>query len=141
MGAPHRRGRVRSSGVRAAGIGPSDIDVAELYDCFTYTVIVTLEDYGFCPKGEGGPFAASGALGRGGSLPTNTGGGQLSSFYMWGMTPLSEGVIQARGQGGGRQAERHDAVLVSGNGGTVEHHGTLILGTHPRDPERGVRRA
>ena len=138
-----RTGAVESgrAAFERAGIGPSDIDVAELYDCFTYTVIVTLEDYGFCPKGEGGPFAASGALGRGGSLPTNTGGGQLSSFYMWGMTPLSEGVIQARGQGGGRQAERHDAVLVSGNGGTVEHHGTLILGTQPRDPDRGVRRA
>ena len=115
-----------------AGIGPSDIDVVELYDCFTYTVIVSLEDYGFCEKGDGGPFAASGALGRGGTLPTNTGGGQLSSFYMWGFTPLSEGVIQARGQGGGRQAPAHDLVLVSGNGGTVEHHGTLVLGAHPR---------
>jgi acetyl-CoA acetyltransferase len=115
-----------------AGIGPSDIDVVQLYDCFTYTVIVSLEDYGFCDKGEGGPFAASGALGRGGALPTNTGGGQLSSFYMWGFTPLSEGVIQTRGQGGGRQAPTHDLVLVSGNGGTVEHHGTLVLGAHPR---------
>jgi acetyl-CoA acetyltransferase len=115
-----------------AGIGPSDIDVVELYDCFTYTVIVSLEDYGFCEKGEGGPFAASGALARGGALPTNTGGGQLSAFYMWGFTPLSEGVIQARGQGGGRQAPDHDLVLVSGNGGTVEHHGTLVLGAHPR---------
>jgi acetyl-CoA acetyltransferase len=120
-----------------AGIGPRDIDVASLYDCFTYTVIVSLEDYGFCEKGEGGPFAASGALGRGGSLPTNTGGGQLSSFYMWGMTPLSEGVVQVRGQGGGRQAPKHDLVLVSGNGGTVEHHGTLVLGAHPRHADAG----
>ena len=70
-----------------AGIGPDDIDVAQIYDCFTFTVIVSLEDYGFCAKGEGGPFAASGALGRGGSLPTNTGGGELSAYYMWGMTP------------------------------------------------------
>ena len=66
------------------------------------------------------------------TLPTNTGGGQLSSFYMWGFTPLCEGVIQTRGQGGGRQAPAHDLVLVSGNGGTVEHHGTLVLGAHPR---------
>jgi acetyl-CoA acetyltransferase len=115
-----------------AGIGPSDIGVAQIYDCFTFTVIVSLEDYGFCEKGEGGPFAASGALGRGGSLPTNTGGGELSAYYMWGMTPLSEGVIQSRGQGGGRQVADHDLVLVSGNGGTLEHHGTLILGTQPR---------
>ena len=76
---------------------------SQLYDCYTYTVLVTLEDYGFCAKGEGGAFVADGKLGPGGSLPTNTGGGQLSSFYMWGFTPLSEGVIQARGQGGERQ--------------------------------------
>ena len=67
-------------------------------------------------------------------MPTNTGGGELSAYYMWGMTPLSEGVIQTRGQGGGRQVDRHDLVLVSGNGGTLEHHGTLILGAHPKEP-------
>ena len=88
-----------------AGIGIDDIDVRRCTTATRYTVIVTLEDYGFCAKGEGGPFAATGALGRGGSLPTNTGGGQLSAYYMWGMTPLSEGVIQARGQGGERQVE------------------------------------
>lgn len=112
---------------RMAGVSLHDIDVLELYDCYTYTVIVTLEDYGFCPKGEGGPFVADGKLGPGGSLPTNTGGGQLSAYYMWGMTPLSEGVIQARGHGGARQMEPHDVVLVSGNGGILDHHSTLIL--------------
>jgi acetyl-CoA acetyltransferase len=115
-----------------AGVGPTDIDVAQIYDCFTFTVIVSLEDYGFCEKGEGGAFVASGAIGRGGSLPTNTGGGELSAYYMWGMTPVSEGVIQARGEGGGRQVPRHDLVLVSGNGGTLDHHGTLVLGAHPK---------
>ena len=80
---------------------------------------MTLEDYGFCAKGEGGAFAASGALGPGGTLPVNTGGGQLSAYYMWGMTPLSEAVIQARGQGGDRQAPRNDVILVSGNGGIL----------------------
>ena len=82
---------------------------------------------GFCEKGEGGPFAASGVLGPDGKLKLNTGGGQLSSYYMWGMTPLSEAVIQARGQGGQRQVPRHDLVLVSGNGGVLDHHSTLIL--------------
>ena len=76
----------------------ADVDVVELYDCYTFTVLLTLEDYGFCAKGEGGPFAASGVLGPGGKLLLNTGGGQLSGYYMWGMTPLSEAVIQARGQ-------------------------------------------
>ncbi|HZG83752.1 thiolase family protein [Paenibacillus sp.] len=114
-----------------AGVTPNDIDVCEIYDCFTYTVLVTLEDYGFCGKGEGGSFVEGGRLGPGGSLPTNTGGGQLSSFYMWGMTPLSEAVIQARGQGGARQAPKHDVVLVSGNGGVLDYHSTLILSPHP----------
>jgi acetyl-CoA acetyltransferase len=113
-----------------AGVTPADVDVAQLYDCFTYTVIIQLEDYGFCPKGEGGPFAASGALGPGGSLSLNTGGGELSGYYMWGMTPLSEGVIQARGQGGERQADRNDIVLVSGNGGVLHYHSTLVLSPH-----------
>jgi acetyl-CoA acetyltransferase len=113
-----------------AGIGLSDIDVLELYDCYTYTVLVTLEDYGFCEKGDGGPFVADGKLGPGGSLPCNTGGGQLSSYYMWGFTPLSEGVIQARGQAGERQAKTHDHVLVSGNGGVLNFHSTTILSKH-----------
>ncbi len=115
-----------------AGVKPTDVNVCEIYDCYTYTALVTLEDYGFCAKGEGGAFAASGALGPGGSLPTNTGGGQLSSYYLWGMTPLSEAVIQARGQGGERQVHPHDVVLVSGNGGILEHHGTLVVGSEPR---------
>ena len=113
-----------------AGIDVADVDVVEAYDCYTYTVLVTLEDYGFCKKGEGGPFVADGKLAPGGSLPTNTGGGQLSAYYMWGMTPLSEGVIQARGQGGGRQVDKHDVVLVTGNGGILDHHSTIVLSPH-----------
>ncbi len=115
-----------------AHIGPADVTMCQIYDCYTYTVIVTLEDYGFCAKGEGGPFAASGALAPAGSLPVNTGGGQLSSYYMWGFTPLSEAVIQARGDGGDRQASGNDVILVSGNGGILAHHSTLILSPHAR---------
>jgi acetyl-CoA acetyltransferase len=119
-----------ATAMKMAGITVADVDVCELYDCYTYTVLVTLEDYGFCGKGEGGAFAASGALGPGGSLPTNTGGGQLSAYYMWGMTPLSEAVIQARGDGGERQAPSNDVILVSGNGGILDHHSTLIVSPH-----------
>ncbi len=115
-----------------AGVRPADITMCQIYDCYTYTVLVTLEDYGFCAKGEGGPFAASGALGPGGCLPVNTGGGQLSSYYMWGFTPLSEAIIQARGEGGLRQSAASDVILVSGNGGILAHHGTLIVSPHPR---------
>jgi acetyl-CoA acetyltransferase len=115
---------------RMAGITRDDIGCCQLYDCYTYTVLVTLEDYGFCKKGEGGPFVADGKLGPGGSLPTNTGGGQLSGYYMWAFTPLSEAVVQARGQGGIRQVPRNDFILVSGNGGILNFHSSLIVSPH-----------
>jgi len=96
--------KIMQQTLQMADASMSDITQAQLYDCYTYTVIETLEDYGFCKKGEGGPFVEDGKLGPGGSLPTNTGGGSLSSYYMWGMTPLSEGVIQARGNAGDQAA-------------------------------------
>jgi acetyl-CoA acetyltransferase/uncharacterized OB-fold protein len=114
-----------------ARVSAADITMCQIYDCYTYTVLVTLEDYGFCAKGDGGPFAASGVLAPGGTLPVNTGGGQLSGYYMWGFTPLSEAVIQARGEGGDRQSAATDLICVSGNGGILGHHGTLILSPHP----------
>lgn len=123
----------RQSGERAlkmADLTLADISICELYDCYTYTVLVSLEDYGFCAKGEGGAFVADGKLGPGGSLPTNTGGGELSAYYMWGFTPLSEAIVQARGQGGARQVEKNDYILVSGNGGVLNYHSTTILSKH-----------
>jgi acetyl-CoA acetyltransferase len=117
----------KESAFRMAGIALPDIDVVELYDCYTFTVLVCLEDYGFCQKGEGGAFVADGKLAPGGSLPLNTGGGQLSSFYMWGMTPVSEAVIQLRGAGGKRQVPNAKVALVSGNGGILSTHSTLVL--------------
>ncbi|GEL22288.1 thiolase [Pseudonocardia sulfidoxydans NBRC 16205] len=119
-----------------AGVRTGDVDVLELYDCYTYTVVVTLEDYGFCPKGEGGPFVAAGHTAPGGSLPVNTGGGQLSGYYLWGMTPLTEAVLQARGHAGERQVPRHDVVMVSGNGGILDHHSTVVLSPHRRERVR-----
>lgn len=80
-----------------AGIGPAEIDVAQLYDCFTISVLLQLEAYGFCGRGEGGPFAASGALGMTGALPSNTAGGNLSEGYIHGMNHILEGVRQMRG--------------------------------------------
>jgi acetyl-CoA acetyltransferase len=112
-----------------AGVKLSEIEVVQLYDCYTFTVLVSLEDYGFCEKGEGGPFVSSGVIGPAGSLKLNTGGGQLSAYYMWGMTPLSEAIIQVRGEGGDRQVHPHDLTLVSGNGGILDHHATLVLGS------------
>ncbi len=112
---------------KMAGVGPSDVDICEFYDCYTYTVLRTIEDYGIVGKGEAADWYAEGHAKPGGKLPINTGGGQLSSYYMWGMTPISEAVIQARGSGGERQVEKHDIVLCSGNGGTLDTHGSLIL--------------
>ncbi|WP_158890875.1 thiolase family protein [Amycolatopsis anabasis] len=113
--------------LRMAGVGVSDVDMVQLYDCYTYTVLVTLEDYGFCPKGEGGKFVADGRLAPGGELPCNTGGGQLSAFYLSGFTPVVEAVLQGRGQADARQVAKRDVIMVSGNGGVLEHHATLIL--------------
>ncbi|KAA9156560.1 lipid-transfer protein [Amycolatopsis acidicola] len=79
------------------GLGPSDVDVAQFYDCFTITVLLQLEDFGFCAKGEGGPLAESGALRRGGTLPINTAGGNMSEGYVHGMNHVLEGVRQLRG--------------------------------------------
>ena len=126
---PLLEGPGKKAGAKAlamAGAQLSDITQCQLYDCYTYTVLVTLEDYGFCAKGEGGPFVEDGKLGPGGALPTNTGGGELSSFYMWGMTPVTEGVIQGRGQGGERQMP-NDLILVTGNGGVLNYHSNLLL--------------
>ncbi len=80
-----------------AGLGPDDVDVAQIYDCFTITVLLQLEDWGFCKKGEGGPFVASGEIDLGGSIPINTGGGHLSEGYIHGMNHIVEGVRQIRG--------------------------------------------
>jgi acetyl-CoA acetyltransferase len=82
----------------AAGVGRGDIDVAQIYDHFTGLVLLSLEDFGFCPRGEGGPFAASGALAwPHGDLPTNTHGGSLSEAYIHGLNHVVEGVRQLRG--------------------------------------------
>jgi acetyl-CoA acetyltransferase len=83
---------------RRAGLGPADIDVAQFYDCFTITVLLQLEDFGFCAKGEGGAFVSSGEIEIGGRLPINTGGGHLSEGYIHGMNHIVEGVRQIRGE-------------------------------------------
>jgi acetyl-CoA acetyltransferase len=121
----------KETAFKMAGIDLKDINFCELYDCYTFTVLVTLEDYGFCKKGEGGPFVADGRIAPGGSVPVNTGGGQLSSFYMWGMTPIAEAIVQMRGEAGRRQVPKHEVGLVSGNGGILSTHSTLVLGSHP----------
>jgi len=114
-----------------AGVTHADIDVAELYDCFTITVIIELEDLGFCKKGEGGAFVQNGRIGLGGALPCTTHGGLLSAGHPGlggGTFHVLEGVRQIRGTAGPRQVPDAKLALVHGNGGTIAIHCTLILG-------------
>jgi acetyl-CoA acetyltransferase len=123
----------KESGARAfaqAGLAPADVDVANLYDAFTINTILFLEDLGFCPKGEGGPFVASGAIAPGGSLPVNTNGGGLSFCHpgMYGLFTLVESIRQLRAEAGDRQVKDATIALAHGNGGTLSSQATCLLG-------------
>jgi len=113
-----------------AGIRPEDVDVCELYDAFTYNIVVLLEDLGFCAKGEGGTFLQSTGLGPGGGLPVNTDGGGLSACHpgMRGLFLLVEAVCQLRGDAGERQVNAARIACVSAVGGWFSSSATMILG-------------
>jgi len=114
-----------------AGLGPEDVDVVELYDSFTITVLLALEDLGFCPKGEGGPFVADGPLRPGGALPANTNGGGLAYTHpgQYGIFLLVEAVRQLRGEAGDRQVPGAEVALAHGSGGVLSALSTVVLGT------------
>ncbi len=128
------RSAAAEAGKRAyqmAGVGSKDVDFAELYDCFTPVVLIELEDLGFCAKGEGGAFVASGVTQPGGSFPVNTHGGLLSHCHPGNpgsMFALTEAVLQLRGQAGERQLGKANLALVHAQGGIMSSHCTLILG-------------
>lgn len=116
--------------LRMAGLAPEAIDVIQLYDSFTITVLLTLEALGLCPRGESGPFVAGGRLGPGGDRPINTSGGGLSYCHpgMFGIFLVIEAVRQLRGEAGGRQLRRARTALCHGTGGILSTHATVILG-------------
>ncbi|WP_156726756.1 thiolase C-terminal domain-containing protein [Streptomyces apocyni] len=118
-----------------AGVRPADIDIAQLYDAFTYMTLVTLEDLGFCAKGEGGTFVEKGRLTLTGDLPVNTDGGGLSAQHpgMRGLFLLVEAVRQLRGEAGDRQVRKAggrlpELAVASGTGGWFCSSGTVVLG-------------
>jgi len=113
-----------------AGVKPEDIDVLQFYDSFTITVLMLLEDLGFCPKGEGGRFVAEGHLRRGGRFPLNTDGGGLSASHsgMRGIFLIIEAVRQLRGQAGAAQVPDCRLALAAGSGGWLSAIGAVVLG-------------
>jgi acetyl-CoA acetyltransferase len=119
--------RAAATAFAMAGARPQDVDVAQLYDCFTITVLMTLEDYGFCRKGEAAAFVADGAIEQGGRLPVNTSGGLLSETGMPGLQLVMEGVRQMRGTAR-LQVPGAKLCVVSNQGGTMHTHSTLLLG-------------
>jgi acetyl-CoA acetyltransferase len=121
------------SGERAyaeAGLKPSDVDVLQLYDAFTITPILFLEDLGFCGKGEGGPFVSDGRIAPGGDVALNTNGGGLSYCHpgMYGLLAIVEAVRQLRGECGERQVADAHVAVAHGNGGVFSSQATVLLG-------------
>jgi acetyl-CoA acetyltransferase len=112
-----------------AGVKPDDVDVAELYDSFTYTALVQVEDCGFCAKGEGGEFVSGGRIAPGGDFPMNTSGGGLSYTHpgMFGMFLMIEAVRQLRGECGERQVADAEVALVNGMGGYLSTSASAVL--------------
>ena len=120
------------SGMRAftmAGVRPAEIDVVQVYDSFTITVLLTLEALGFCPQGEAGRFLEDGRGRPGGSFPLNTSGGGLSYCHpgMFGIFLVIEAVRQLRGTCGDRQVPRAELAVAHGTGGVLSTHATLVL--------------
>lgn len=122
------------SAFEMAGIKHEQIGLASIYDCYTITVLVTLEDAGFCAKGEGGRFVDEYDLRFNGDFPVNTHGGQLSygqAGIAGGTSHLTEAVRQVQGRADGRQVKDLEFAYVNGNGGTMSEQVSLILGTNP----------
>ncbi|TCN53672.1 acetyl-CoA acetyltransferase [Rhodococcus sp. SMB37] len=119
--------RAVDDALATAGMTRGDLDVAQLYDPFSVVTLLLLDEYDLTRGVPAGEFVRTGGTAKGGALPTNTGGGQLSGFYLQGMTPLAEAMIQLRDQGGDRQVAGATTALVGGIGGRIDHHAAMIL--------------
>lgn len=116
-----------------AGIGLEAVDACQIYDCFTYTIELTMQDYGFFEYGQGRQWFASGITAPGGAMPLNTSGGQLSEAYFMGLTPISEAVMQLMGRCEKRQlgpatgTKTPDIIMTSDNGAILQSHSCAIF--------------
>lgn len=123
---PHQKLAVNDA-YKMAGVGPGDIDVAQLYDNFTSSVLLWFEHGGFCKVGESGPFVEGGRIQLGGELPINTAGGNHSESYMEGWLHIVEGVRQMRGECDVRQVQGAEVCLVTGRGQALNCSNATIL--------------
>ena len=114
-----------------AGVEPGDMDTVHVYDSFTITTLLLLEDLGFCAKGEGGAFVDGGRLAPGGKLAVNTDGGGLSALHsgMRGLFLLVEAVRQLRGEAGDAQVPGASLSVACGSGGSLSGMATVVLGS------------
>ncbi len=110
---------------RQAGLGPTDVQFAEIYDCFTSTVLIGLEGLGLCERGASGAFVREGGTGLTGRLPTNTNGGLLAEGYLHGMNTVAEAALQIQGRGGARQAPRDEVGIVT-SGAQMDGSGLIL---------------
>jgi acetyl-CoA acetyltransferase len=110
-----------------AGLNPSDVNFAEIYDCFTSVVLMGLEGLGLCDRGSSGAFIGEGNTAIDGKLPVNTHGGLLAEGYIHGMNMVTEAALQIQGRGGNRQSPRHDVGIVTS--GALADGSAMILTT------------
>ena len=134
MAGPSGARKASEAAFAMAGVTVRDVDACEIYDCFTFTVELTLQDYGFFAPGEGEDWFRGGTIEPGGRMPVNTSGGLLSEGYYMGLTPLSEAAMQLMGRCGQRQlgeatkTKSPEIIICSDNGGILQSHTCCILG-------------
>ncbi|HOU51657.1 MAG TPA: thiolase family protein [Smithella sp.] len=133
MAGPTGARAAKETAFAMAGITLDAVDACQIYDCFTYTVEITLQDYGFFKPGEGRDWLQDGTIEPGGRMPVNTSGGQLSEAYYMGLTPIAEGAMQIMGRCGQRQlgpatkTKSPEIILCSDNGGILQSHACILL--------------
>ena len=133
MAGPTGASQAGQTALSMADITTNEVDACQIYDCFTYTVEITLQEYGFFKPGQGYDWLQDGTIEPGGRLTVNTSGGQLSEAYFMGLTPIAEGAMQIMGRCGSRQlgpatrTKSPEIIMCSDNGGILQSHACILL--------------